>query len=270
MIWNSPRDCTKRRFLPASSSTEGRLFLQIGAGAGNLDARNLDGFTEFVRRQQLTANDAVVLVEPNPANVDLLQEYWRSHANVLVVPVAVLPSGASESELILWYALEDGPNYQCASYSKEHVTAHFPQGTIQSIRVPTMTFDELMCSIGGDHSPHLIAIDVESLDADLIMSIDWHAYPFRAISFESLHLGEEESLIQEHLRQYGYQSAGVGLDLNGLDSLVIKSASALVRIRAHIWELERVANLRYVSGNPWKAFLHLVDHWRRRRLAKRG
>ena len=69
-----------------------RIFLQLGAGAGDLDQRaaNRDGFAEHVKNTA-SATDLVVLVEPNPANLKKLQISYQTMTNVRIEPVAVLP-----------------------------------------------------------------------------------------------------------------------------------------------------------------------------------
>ena len=95
MLFRSPRSCAGRNILSKRVSTTGRLFLQIGAGAGNLDPRSqfTDGFTEFVNGIELDVNDRLVLIEPNPGNVDRLKQCWSDVESAEIVQMAVLPRG---------------------------------------------------------------------------------------------------------------------------------------------------------------------------------
>lgn len=267
MFFRSPNNCVKRNFLSRKKSDTGRLFLQIGAGAGNRDPRTAfkDGFTDYISRIDLTARDRVILVEPNPGNVELLKECWRDTEAAQVLQVAILPIGESPREITLWYAQEDAPHFQVASHDRAHVERHYPHGTIESMSVTAIPFDELLRQIGHDRSLEILGIDVEGLDADILLSIDWTSANFHAVSFESVHMGDSEEVVRRNLHEAGYVSAGVGLDINGLDSLMVKPDSSILRARAKIWELERQANLADVDGNPWKSFLYLVNWFRTRR-----
>lgn len=269
VLFRSPLNCVERRFLARSSPKEGRLFLQIGAGAGALDARTADGFTEFLRRQDLGDSDRVVLVEPNPVNVELLQQAWRGDPRVEIKQLAILPSGHSESTLSLWYALEDAPNFQCASHDREHVQTHFPGGTIKSFVTPALPVDTFIRTVRKDLALELLALDVESMDADILMSLDWNEFAFHSLSFESFHMGVMENEVRNRLCSFGYCAAGVGLDANGLDSLFIRPHSVRSSLQARMWELERKADLHHVDGKPLQSALYLLNWWRTRLVEER-
>ena len=55
------------------------VFIQIGAGAGDLDsgAGYRDGFTEFVKKLPRERIKKIILVEPNPLNIPFLRECWK-------------------------------------------------------------------------------------------------------------------------------------------------------------------------------------------------
>lgn len=271
MFFRSPNNCVDRNFLPQRRSANGRLFLQIGAGAGNRDPRTAfkDGFTDYLAKVVLTDRDRVILVEPNPGNVELLTECWSDTKCAEILPVAILPSGENAREITLWYAKEDAPHFQVASHDRMHVERHYPNGTIESLSVSAIPFDELLQQVGQGMSLEILGIDVEGLDATILLSINWSLADFHAISFESVHMGAIEQVVRQRLHESGYVSAGVGLDIHGLDSLMVKPDSARLRARAKIWELERQANLSHVDGNPWKSFLYLVN-WFRTRKSQTG
>jgi hypothetical protein len=154
MLFRSPKSCVERNFSSRRASTTGRLFLQIGAGAGNLDPRSKfsDGFTEFVKRKDLDVNDRVVLVEPNPGNLELLKRCWSDVESAEIVPVAVLPRGERARQLTLWFAVEDGPHFQVASYDRGRVEGLYPKGTIESMEVAAIPIDLLIDEIRHESS----------------------------------------------------------------------------------------------------------------------
>jgi len=266
MLFQSPKSCVQRNISSKHVSKTGRLFLQIGAGAGNLDSRAkfADGFTEFVKSRKLDANDRVVLVEPNPGNLELLRQCWSDVESAEIMPIAVLPRGEKTRELTLWFAVEDGPHFQVASSDCSHVERSYPQGTIKSIEVPAVPIDILINEIRHNSSLELLAIDVEGMDVEILLSMDWSDTDFYAVSFETPHLGIGESTVHQRLSQFGYVSAGVGLDVNGLDSLLLRPDTLRGKVSARAWELERQANLSDVNGKPWSSLLYLVNWFRTR------
>ena len=52
-------------------------------------------------------------------------------------------------------------------------------------------------------------------------------------------MGNGESVVHQRLHEFGYVSAGMGLDLNGLDALVLKTETLRCKVSARVWELER-------------------------------
>ena len=57
------------------------IFIQIGAGAGDLDKRAncRDGFTEFIKNLPRERIKKIILVEPNKLNIPLLKECWKNY-----------------------------------------------------------------------------------------------------------------------------------------------------------------------------------------------
>lgn len=91
----------------------GRDFLQIGAGAGDLDPRfNFrDGFSEQVKSLDRRLIDNIVLVEPNPVNIAKLEECWANDPQAAVFQMGVVPDNIDENSMVFYWAPEDGPQY---------------------------------------------------------------------------------------------------------------------------------------------------------------
>jgi len=62
------------------------IFIQIGAGAGDLDkgANCRDGFTEFIKSLPRDRIKKIILVEPNPLNISLLRECWKDYSEAII------------------------------------------------------------------------------------------------------------------------------------------------------------------------------------------
>jgi len=267
VIFQSPSSCADRNFLPRLASNSGRLFLQIGAGVGNLDPRTnfQDGFTEFVKRITLNPNDRIILVEPNPGDVQVLKECWNDFECAEIISVAILPAGQPAKAMTLWFADEDAPYFQIASHDRSHVEHHYPQGTIRKMSVPSLPIDELILNVGNGLSLTFLGIDVEGLDSEILTSMDWETMNFDAISFESVHMGKNENNVRRILGDAGYVAAGVGLDRFGLDSLFLKPFNHWMRLQAKLWEVERQAHLPAVNGMPFESLKYLLNWFRTRK-----
>lgn len=268
VLFQSPKSCASRRFLSKSGARVGRVYLQIGAGAGDQDPRtgHRDGFTSFVKSVRLRDNDQVILIEPHPENIEYLKRCWSGVSGAEVLQLAVLPQGEEARRIKLYYSQEDGPHFQVTSCDRDHVARHYCHRTIRSFEVEAVPIDLLIEQFRQGRSLELLGIDVEGLDADILMSMDFADINFQAISFESVHMGGLESTVRQRLQSYGYVPAGVGLDVHGLDSLFLKPNSIRVALLAHVWEMEREAHLPSVSGRPWQSFLYLINWFRTRKL----
>jgi FkbM family methyltransferase len=88
------------------------------------------------------------------------------------------------------------------------------QGTVERIRVKTITFGDLMSRYPGISRIDFLSLDVEGAEASILESIDFSAYRFGLVAIESIDEtpGEGERL-KAFMREKGY---GVLLDV-GLD-----------------------------------------------------
>ena len=77
-------------------------------------------------------------------------------------------------------------------------------------------------------------------------------------------MGNGESVVHQRLHEFEYVFAGVGLDLNRLDSLLLKTETLRRKVLARVWELARQANLSDVDGKPWGSLLYLINWFRPR------
>ena len=197
----------------------GKIVVQIGAGAGDLDARAhfRDGFTEHVKRFDPNEIERIVLVEPNPNNIPSLMQCWKDYPQAEILPVGIRLSTMQERVQTFYYAEEDAPHFQVFSAVEAHVRKHYPSGTIRSVDVETITLPELMGGWLAGRYVDLLALDIEGLDAAIILDADWTKVNCGRISFEILHLGQHAEAVFRKLGYAGFMMIGVGLDVNGHD-----------------------------------------------------
>lgn len=114
------------------------IFIQIGAGAGDLDysADFRDGFSGNVKSRVLNINDRILVLEANPFNISTLTAAWRKYPQVEVFNLAILPTRSSKGQKIdFYYSADDGPFFQIASVNESHVRKYFPYSEVKRIHV---------------------------------------------------------------------------------------------------------------------------------------
>ena len=67
----------------------------------------------------------------------------------------------------------------------------------------------------------LLALDIEGIDAEIILDINFDNINLKYLSFEHLHLGDNKENVFNHLKKNNYEYLGLGLDHNGYDYLYI-------------------------------------------------
>ena len=72
----------------------GKIYMQVGAGAGDQDSRAdfRDGFTEYVKAREINDDDKIILVEPNPLNIPALTRCWESYPQAEIHQIGIVPN----------------------------------------------------------------------------------------------------------------------------------------------------------------------------------
>lgn len=197
-----------------------RTYIQLGAGAGDMDSSMgyRDGFTRLVKKWA-RPDDRVILVEPNPMNLEPLNTCWRDWPNSEIHPLAIVPRAMDREWVDLVLAASDGPHFRKGSVSDVHVQSHFPGAELRTIRVPCTTLPELLQSVCPEDMIELLAVDIEGLDAEVILDVDWGAVRCRSLSFEFEHRGKLGSRVNAALKDAGFVASGFGVDDRLLDIL---------------------------------------------------
>ena len=203
-----------------------RYFIQIGAGAGDLDRRAnyRDGFSEVVKNLQLQESDRVVLIEPNPLNIEKLKLSWKNSKNVDIYPIGI-STGDSFTTQKLYYAEQDAPHYQTASIVSEHILKHYKNLTLENLKyfeITTINLNDVINIFVRKNPIILLAIDIEGIDSEVILSTDFSKFNTVLISFEYIHMGPQLEKIKQHFEDCGYEHIGFGLDPNCFDYLYMK------------------------------------------------
>lgn len=202
------------------------IYVQIGAGAGDLDSRGgyKDGFTQYVKSLDSSSISKILCVEPNPLNIAKLTECWKDYSQIQILNVGLSTRNNNNSDITFYYALEDNPHYQTASTSLQHVRKHYPHGTIQEFVSKCFDLQYVIAeNIGLHNTIELLALDIENLEFDIILDTDWSVINCNSFSFENHHMTEsQKTTIDTYLKKFNFNYAGKGIDINGLDSLYKK------------------------------------------------
>ena len=66
-----------------------------------------------------------------------------------------------------------------------------------------------------------MSLDIEGIDAEIILDINFNNLKIKYLSFEHLHLEENRQNVLDHLNNSHYKFLGLGVDYNGFDYLYI-------------------------------------------------
>uniref|UniRef100_A0A6C0EZF5 Glycosyltransferase 2-like domain-containing protein n=1 Tax=viral metagenome TaxID=1070528 RepID=A0A6C0EZF5_9ZZZZ len=199
------------------------VFIQIGAGAGDLDERAncRDGFTELVKKLPRQSIKKIILVEPNPLNIPLLKECWKDYPESIIYEIGIVPKNYQDNTIDLYYCPLDAPHYQVASINKSHVQKHYGDNCeIEKFIIPVKQLETFINEITTEEI-ELLALDIEGIDAEILLDINFNNLKLKYLSFEHLHLGEYKENVLNHLKNNNYEFVGSGVDHNGYDYLYI-------------------------------------------------
>jgi beta-1,4-mannosyl-glycoprotein beta-1,4-N-acetylglucosaminyltransferase len=201
----------------------GGIFIQIGAGAGDLDERAncRDGFTELVKKLPRQSIKKIILVEPNPLNIPLLKKCWKDYPESIIYEIGIVPKNYQNNTIDLYYCPLDAPHYQVASINKSHVQKHYGDNCeIEKFIIPVKQLENFINEITTEEID-LLALDIEGIDSEILLDINFNNLKLKYLSFEHLHLGEYKENVLNHLKNNNYEFVGSGVDHNGYDYLYI-------------------------------------------------
>ena len=196
------------------------VFIQIGSGAGDLDSRSgyRDGFTEFVKKIPRERIKRIILVEPNPINIPFLRECWKDFPEAEIFELAIIPKLMNVSTIDLFYCPDDKPHYQVASINKNHVQKHYGENcALEKFIIKACPIDDFIQK-NIDTKIELLSLDIEGIDYEIIMEIDFNTFRVNFFSFEYIHIKDIDSVYHK-LHNAGFSFIGKGVDHNGYDYL---------------------------------------------------
>jgi len=224
-------------------------FVHLGAGAGDLDegANFRCGFTEFIKRNY-NKNSNIFIVEANPKNLEKLKICYKNFENINIFNFAI--SNKDIDELKFYYSDEDAPHYQVCSSDISHVKKHYPNSMIKNFSIKSKSINTFFNDCFLREIDYL-SIDIEGLDYEVLMSIDFSKFNIKNISVEYLHLTtyQKKNLIN-FLEKKGYSYFGYGYDHNNFDYLFKK--------RKNFWNILLSKLIPYISSKHYRIINYLI------------
>lgn len=202
------------------------IFIQIGAGAGDLDVRAncRDGFTEFIKKLPRERIKKIILVEPNPLNIPLLKECWKDYPESVIYEVGIVPKSYQNNSIDFYYCPLDAPHYNVASIKKSHIQKHYGDDCeLNKFVIPVKQLENFINEVTTEQV-ELLALDIEGIDAEVLLDTDFNNLKIKYLSFEHLHLGDNTCNVLNHLENNNYHFLGLGVDHNAYDYLYINKS----------------------------------------------
>lgn len=150
-----------------------------------------------------------LFVEANSLHIEDIKNCYSNYSNVIVENIAVKPKSKSEDTLTIYYHTNEHPHYGMASCHIEHIQKHMTWcphlqgGEIKSFDVPCITIEELF----EKHSIYeldWLYLDIEGIDAEILLTTDWKKYKIKRFEFEALHLEKYADAIKSMMIGMGY------------------------------------------------------------------
>jgi FkbM family methyltransferase len=170
--------------------------VQLGANKGD------DELAKHIKKNY-DKLDFALFVEANPLHIGNLKNCYSCYENVLIENIAIKVPSYSQDILKLYYHKNDGPMYHVASSIKEHVLVYYSLEGLRSFDIPCITLEKLFNKYKITSLDWLL-LDVEGIDAEILLTTDWHKYNIKKIEYERLHLGNYEKQIENLFKQLGY------------------------------------------------------------------
>ena len=208
--------------------------VQVGANDGS---HNDPIYAFLMENKEFTK---ALLIEPQPDIIQYLKNAYTAHPNISIFNGAI---GADDSLLLyrikpaLWSSfhapyLKDAPDYRApsglTSANKAHVIkwareyldhSLSTEEAIEEIKVPCRRLRELLSEMNFPMKIHLLQVDAEGADDQVIYACDIDELRPSIINFESKHLGnDKKDDLEKYLTCNGYKL----YDWNESDTLAIR------------------------------------------------
>lgn len=196
--------------------------VQLGANVGN------DDLSKYLKKSKQKIEFGL-FVEANPSHIPELKKCYSQYSNAIIENIAIKVSSHLKDTLQFFYPTKDTPLYGITSCKIEHIYKHIEiipwlKGSeIETFEVPCITIESLFQKYNITELDWLL-LDVEGIDAELLLTTDWSKYNINKFEFENIHFdGEEKKSIQKMFNKLGYVRT---IPLHHFDEAWIKKTGA--------------------------------------------
>jgi hypothetical protein len=108
-----------------------------------------------------------------------------------------------------------------ASINKSHIQKHYGINCeIEKIIIPVKNLENFISDLAIEEI-ELLALDIEGIDAEILLDINFNNLKIKYLSFEHIHLDHDKENVLEYLKNNNYTFLGIGIDHNSYDYLYI-------------------------------------------------
>jgi hypothetical protein len=176
--------------------------VQIGSNRAN------DDLSRYLKSNYSNL-DFGLFVEANQIHIEDIKKCYLNYDNVFVENIAIKNPFGNEEELEIFYNTLD-INGEISSCKLSHVLTHtqwceeISNGEIKSFKVPCLSLEDLLDKHKIYYLDWLL-LDIEGIDAEILLTFNWKKYKIKKIEFEHLHLGVHSYNIECMLKGMGYE-----------------------------------------------------------------
>ncbi len=180
----------------------GLRVVQIGSNKGN------DELSEYIFNNYDDIEFGL-FVEANSLHIEELKKCYEKYDNIKVENIGIKTPLQKQDTLTFYYHTNEHPHYAITTCNIDHLKKHMSWcphlqgGEVKSFEVSCITLDELFQNYGITEIDFLF-LDVEGLDAEILLTFDWKKYKIKKVEFESLHLGEYAESVKNMMIGMGY------------------------------------------------------------------
>jgi hypothetical protein len=151
-----------------------------------------------------------LFVEANSLHINDIKECYKQYDNIIVENIAIKTPLQNQDTLTIYYHTNEYPDYGMASCDIEHIKKHMTWcphlqgGEIKSFDVSCITLEELFDKYSIEEL-EWIYLDIEGIDAEVLLTFNWGKYKIKRIEFEQLHLGHYKDAIKNMMIGMGYK-----------------------------------------------------------------
>jgi uncharacterized ubiquitin-like protein YukD len=177
--------------------------VQVGSNKGNDDLSKylLSNFNKL---------EFGLFVEAIPLHIPDLKKCYSKYPNIIIENVAITPPTHKEKTVDFYFLTSNGPDYGISSCSEEHIKEHInlisalEGGKILKFNLPCITLENLLDKYEVKDLD-LLLLDLEGIDAEIILTFDWKKYNIKRVEFEYIHLKNKTDIIKNLFLDMGYK-----------------------------------------------------------------